>query len=84
VSVGSLRRLQYINLSNNKLSGALPGLPAGLKQLNIRWGGHEQAAAVAGSRHQYLSVICTAELGICARHAAFRLCLCVAAAQKLC
>ncbi|KAF6253771.1 hypothetical protein COO60DRAFT_388523 [Scenedesmus sp. NREL 46B-D3] len=35
VSFGSLRRLQFINLSNNKLSGALPGLPAGLKLLNI-------------------------------------------------
>uniref|UniRef100_A0A383V4J4 Leucine-rich repeat-containing N-terminal plant-type domain-containing protein n=1 Tax=Tetradesmus obliquus TaxID=3088 RepID=A0A383V4J4_TETOB len=35
VSIGSLRRLQFLNLANNKLSGALPGLPASMKLLNI-------------------------------------------------
>jgi hypothetical protein len=46
VSLGSLRGLQFINLANNRLGGALPGLPPGLKLLNIRWG---PAVAAAGS-----------------------------------
>jgi hypothetical protein len=36
VSLGSLRQLSFINLASNKLSGALPGLPAAMKLLNIR------------------------------------------------
>jgi hypothetical protein len=83
VSVGSLRRLQFINLSNNKLSGALPGLPAAMKLLNIRCvvrgggqgkggGGQETAGGSSGRVPRLRTALtCKVDLRICGKACSF-------------
>lgn len=36
VAFGSLRRLKFLNVGGNSLSGAIPGMPRSVKLLNIR------------------------------------------------